>query len=1784
MVDNVFSCQQLAYGNYFFRRDLAPHLKSLMGPWWFSQFDPVSEVSVAAKRSLQAAFPLQEKRLDAVILCTSEIFVYIEENLKLTPQAMLDKSAASDELEEMHRQVISSTLLALATLLDVLFAMQSESTGFEKTAAEPKHASKARMTAISFGEKLFSAHRCFLDFVKSESPAIRSATYSVLKSFIKSIPQVFYEGNMKTLAAAILGAFQEKDPMCHSSMWEALLLFSKKFPDSWTLVNVQKVVLNRLWHFLGNGCFGSQQVSYPALILYLDTLPPKTVAGEKFFHDFFHNLWDGRNHSHSTIADQLAFFCAFKECFLWVLCNASRYFDSLDSLHHFRVNIVKSFIVKLLWEEYFSFTGCTNQDGESYGMPGDSSDNELRQKTVASLNAKHYMRFSQELGKCIIGLLSGVYLMDINLLSDFCLSFEDTCLGMFQQLYNPGTPDKVEKVINFFTLLEQHSLETGEMWPVKVLVGPVLAKSFPLIRSLDSPDGVRLLSVAVSLFGPRKIVEELFIHNNGYSCSLPDEREKLWETVHFMQVFKETFLPWCLLGCSPSTSSRLDLLLALLNDECFSEQWHAIISYATNEEHSGAPTESTESDYLILLAMLLEKARVEMTRRKAKDLNHPWWSNPEHWHCQLLESAALAAVCSPFPFRTSVVHFLCAVIGGSSEVDHVSFVERKALILILKELNKKLLAFVCQSSFISIRGLGALLIDGTHNIGVENNSSTSTIKMAQFAWEVLSGCFFFLRAVSEEIDPVASILASLFIIGWEHSMATTIDNAFDKEAQEKIRDRLEFGKSLTGLCSTVNDKFWKDLSINNRKRLGNILVKFIRSAIFKEVKLNASEVTVLCCSWMLEVLECLCHDQNEEQYLLDQLLSKDDIWPVWMVTDFSLSRGSAALKSINVSSEESGNHKFVSFIDKLISKIGIMKVIACYAEQSLSYAPKELTNEETTSRAWIAAEILCTWKWSGGSAVASFLPLLSVSIKNEKYPFRDSLLDSIFDILLDGALVHGDSGLKSSFILWLARGNELDKIEETFLRALLSLLVTLFKNSIWQGEKATMIFRMLINKLYMGEAINQNCLKILPLIVNVLVQTLCQRSFTSGDSGTDAQLDCSDDNLIQVTVKDWLERVLSLPPLIAWQAEQDMEEWFQLVIACYPFGASSGTRSLRPERDISLEERMLILEVFRKQQHSANASAAISKLPVVHMYLSKLMVISVGYCWKEFTEEDWELFFSQVRSWIQSAVVMMEEITENVNDTITNCSASKNFGVLKDLEQIVFVSDPCINVAINALESFSLFSRVLGFQQLNADNPNPLASGRWDPVRDRILEGILRLFFCTGIAEAIASSYDHEAASIVAASRLDNSYFWELVASNVIASPQYARERAVKSVEFWGLSKGPISSLYAVLFSTISIPSLQFAAYVILSSEPVSLYGIIEEECSNDDAGGDQDSYSLDLPSGKVHLRQELLGMIEKLPYGLLEMDLVAQEWVNFFLSWSLLLTHIQFLPSLSSSRERLVQYVQDSASSMILDCIFQHIPLELCAAHRLRKKDLENSSGLLEPASSATCAIKTGSLLFSVESLWPIEPQKMASFAGALYGLMLQVLPAYVRGWFTNIRDRSASSLIESFTRTWCSPPLIVNELSQIKKANFADENFEVSVSKSANEVVATYTKDETGMDLVIRLPASYPLRPVDVDCMRNLGISEVKQRKWLMSMMMFVRNQNGALAEAIRIWKSNFDKEFEGIEECPICYSVIHTANHSLPRLACKTCKHKFHSACLYKWFSTSHKSSCPLCQSPF
>lgn len=176
----------------------------------------------------------------------------------------------------------------------------------------------------------------------------------------------------------------------------------------------------------------------------------------------------------------------------------------------------------------------------------------------------------------------------------------------------------------------------------------------------DSVDGVRLLSVSISVFGARKIVRELFIENeDGTSDILSDNRDRELDPGHFMQVFKETFVPWCLHEYNYSTSVRLDLLLTLLNDECFHEQWHAVISYAANSKHFGSGAGSVDSNHLIVLAMLLEKARDEITKRKVGNHSSGWQgSQPDHWHHELLESISVAIACSLPPFGTSDTRFM----------------------------------------------------------------------------------------------------------------------------------------------------------------------------------------------------------------------------------------------------------------------------------------------------------------------------------------------------------------------------------------------------------------------------------------------------------------------------------------------------------------------------------------------------------------------------------------------------------------------------------------------------------------------------------------------------------------------------------------------------------------------------------------------------------------------------------------------------------------------------------------------------------------------------------------------------------------------------------------------------------------------------------------------------------------------------------------------------------------------------------------------------------------------
>lgn len=361
----------------------------------------------------------------------------------------------------------------------------------------------------------------------------------------------------------------------------------------------------------------------------------------------------------------------------------------------------------------------------------------------------------------------------------------------------------------------------------------------------------------------------------------------------------------------------------------------------------------------------------------------------------------------------------------------------------------------------------------------------------------------------------------------------------------------------------------------------------------------------------------------------------------------------------------------------------------------------------------------------------------------------------------------------------------------------------------------------------------------------------------------------------------------------------DLDEWVQLIVSCYPLRVTGvpGTIKVEVVRDISHLEKPLLLSLFQRQRRSTNVSASASEMSSAasssqtlvsftpsQMVLEKLTALSAGYCWKEFSEDDWHFVLNSLQRSIESSVLLMEEMAEKVDELVMSYTSISNLELLEKLELAVLALDPkAINICGTALLVLSLFSQHVELQEANNEVLQSIKLGRWDQIKDQVMESIHRLFFATAVAEAIASSFCEEASSTVSSNRIAYSQFWEQIASFVITSPNHVRNTAVESMELWGLSKGPISSLYAILFSSKPIPSLQFAAYRLITSEPLCKLSLLKENIQVGNITASEDSNPKNFESSSedsLSLMDEISVLIHKPAAVLLKMDLVSQDRV----------------------------------------------------------------------------------------------------------------------------------------------------------------------------------------------------------------------------------------------------------------------------------------------------------------
>jgi len=271
---------------------------------------------------------------------------------------------------------------------------------------------------------------------------------------------------------------------------------------------------------------------------------------------------------------------------------------------------------------------------------------------------------------------------------------------------------------------------------------------------------------------------------------------------------------------------------------------------------------------------------------------------------------------------------------------------------------------------------------------------------------------------------------------------------------------------------------------------------------------------------------------------------------------------------------------------------------------------------------------------------------------------------------------------------------------------------------------------------------------------------------------------------------------------------------------------------------------------------------------------------------------------------------------------------------------------------------------------------------------------------------------------------------------------------------------------------------------------------------------------------------------------------------------------------------------------------------LILSIVRKLRKLDLADALEVTQSISEKD--LVTRSLRFGLFEEFPNDENSKWRLAVAIE--TMRVLPSLARKWFTDSSSVSRQDFtrIKSRMARYITPVIVKEEFDEINAA-VRDGAFETSETEGAEEedfepglltvntsiilrsVTVRFDKEECVAELRIVLPRIFPLELVEINSGRETGISDAKLRLWIKQINILLTNQDGNLLDALLLWKVRIEKEFQGLEPCPICHMVSHVQDSTLPKLRCSTCRNAYHSNCLVKWFRTSHQNNCPMCKQP-
>ncbi|XP_072178286.1 E3 ubiquitin-protein ligase listerin-like [Diadema setosum] len=1753
-------------------RNLAPHLRAIMGCWLMAQNDPYAPAGSAARAAFATAFPSEAKRGNAVVFCRAEILQLYKDNLfKESPTTLSDpKSFSKEEQEEKYVRVVSSSLLALRDFVTGLPAAQVSS-------------SEQELATILSEDRLWK-------YAKHKLPEVRGGMYSLLGALCRSMPSLL-TSYLPKLSPALLGSVDETEPATVAPLWEAVLHLITSQEDCWKYVNIRKAFLPKLWSVLRRGGDGSAATIFPNLLPLLSHLPAEVKGdGVAFYREFFNNFREGCSCKSviQSSSENAAVLRAFMECVRYCLAQSVNAEDTDTAIQS---HLIDEQLMPML-------RSSLSQEAKAWSVVT------IYQQVAALLNYLHKQQARSETGS------------PARVLESLWSSISEMCVGEVS-----STEGSSEVALNNISLLVA-ILKDPESSDIQEMVGGGRRKQRTKIRfAEDKPEDDKEAAEAK----PEEVLPETkkeFLVQHPQLSSLVSrliqlslqkakEDTSLTHLLFLAQLVKTFTSPTTIqtllsaAGVNTPQSERRDDCSApsSLQDGVQTDHANALKQEGKSEidgkgvEEGGRSDDGNRTsgsvhtpDTDIEEITLEEEDDDTLPVRCLYSLLLPWLLETESVKEGVGRKERMRQIAAILDMIISVT-MMCLSENRLLVLDAVSLKAKSVELLhliIIKMRERSELAptvdawlrmDVFMDKLLSIQGeLCRHTLEGSH-------------EPSDVGWKLIS---LALSSGQDSEPMIGTTSAELLLVGFYRALTRP----------DVVTTAMQ---CISFICDITSNFF---------------------SAVQGCVCLPSS-VDLLLALFQLE-----CKDGNN---LSEGLREK--VHMTWVQGVQTLVRQTGGLltdkgllvkathwmklalhgEDVNIHQSQHFGVMAGSFFAAIISGLpgnrdGSQNILGELLT-SLLPSPEEWTSRrKSLPNQWIAPAAIGQWMTfcdispltTADTTMAPKALNLAVFISTmiSRLDERDTSVQEMTQEQTEKEEEEDETedaavAMAATVLPWECRAFKMAVIEVMYVKEW--CLATMSRQD-GATETADTLYTPVIQPPQycalsvpvLSEAL-ENIWPLLDLPQwDELYTVIRDRSVTDGLLWSRA---------LQQVVQSNARYRDDTSRLNVWSLPAGAERmWFEISSIQMMQTVEGLVSHLSESKCLELAEIHTAMLVSADGEMITSICGAVGNMAILLRCVSRLssqakadLLLSAlrqFQLWREksnpvfiFSEEELvgapsELLCANIKM-VQLLTHLVEEIPERLeshNWDFILCSLMSWIQACSESTGLVPSSVPVATLYAVTCDLLSSVAKLLGGSHGAATLPASLLT-EWTE------------FFSDGAYSVFLPSFMQLIESVESWKRtgmdLSPLLYSACEAASHAPTEQLKGHRLEARLEP-GSSRHVPDTMHSLVNHLVPLLGLQLrpvqmAAYCMLERVMPEFAKYDEEflQVRNKSQSVDEDEAPcISPPTGLQKLLESSTDFWEVLlhdaPIG--ECTLVEPGSEAFAQARSCLLVWRLYLSIFrAASMEVRAQYSsylkKTKGIHSLLASLFCLMPESPTIGHG--RSTTPSKGSQVTMFSEKPVLSPKGAPLKSVD-----EVQHLAC---SVYYSILKNVPAIARMWW-NQQDRRLAPYVDKFTTKYVSPLLCAEEIQSVQESSLEAENLVVKARLATREVVATYSMQDLVIEMMVTLPTNHPLGPIEVDNRKKVAVGTSQWRQWTLMLTMFLTHQNGSIMEGLELWRRNADKRFEGVEDCMICFSVIHGGNCSLPKLTCKTCKKRFHSACLYKWFSTSTQSSCPLCRSPF